>query len=207
MQNPRLRINGTPTIKCSRTTFLPKFKEYLIEKGFFSEEEIKYTAAPHLAKLVRGITQVNRPPKSKWSRRKDVFFLKMLYMTDDFSYRNMKSLMDSICDNDLTVKKNTKDREKAAEYTHHIVIGNSLDKSFYTSSEWLRLRYRAFDLYGNMCQCCGRTPKDGIVLHVDHVVPRVLKPDLALDIENLQILCELCNLGKRADYITDWRNS
>ncbi|MFC6439812.1 HNH endonuclease [Bowmanella sp. JS7-9] len=34
------------------------------------------------------------------------------------------------------------------------------------------------------------------MLHVDHVKPRAKFPELALDINNLQILCETCNLGK-----------
>lgn len=105
------------------------------------------------------------------------------------------------------VGDNKKKRKDKTGLVHKLVTGNSSSQSFYTSSEWQQARYKAFDLHGNYCQCCGRHPTDGIVLHVDHIIPRVLKPELALDADNLQILCELCNMGKRADYITDWRQS
>lgn len=98
-------------------------------------------------------------------------------------------------------------RKQKLDIVHSLVIGNSSSGSFYSSPEWQSIRYKAFDLHGNHCQCCGRHPTDGVVMHVDHIIPRVLKPELSLDVNNLQILCELCNMGKRADYITDWRQS
>lgn len=56
-------------------------------------------------------------------------------------------------------------------------------------------------------QCCGRTPQiHRVVLHVDHVKPRHFFPELALEITNLQVLCEDCNKGKGAWDQTDWRN-
>lgn len=73
-------------------------------------------------------------------------------------------------------------------------------------NEWLRLRYQAFKLYGNKCQCCGVGP-DKAVLHVDHIKPRSLFPELAKSLSNLQILCEACNLGKSNIDFTDWRTN
>ena len=67
---------------------------------------------------------------------------------------------------------------------------------FLESYEWRKLRYRALLKEGKRCQCCGRSPKDGIILHVDHIKPRKKYPQLALSIENLQILCHECNHGK-----------
>jgi 5-methylcytosine-specific restriction endonuclease McrA len=40
---------------------------------------------------------------------------------------------------------------------------------------------------------------------VDHIVPRSKRPDLALDISNLQTLCGRCNRGKGSWDQTDWR--
>ncbi|NTU49425.1 MAG: HNH endonuclease [Desulfobulbaceae bacterium] len=77
--------------------------------------------------------------------------------------------------------------------------------SFYDSDEWKALRYKAFAQYGNKCQACGRSPKDGIVLHVDHIKPRFKYPELALSIDNVQILCADCNLGKSNKYEIDHR--
>ncbi len=46
------------------------------------------------------------------------------------------------------------------------------------------------------CRACGRSPANdpGVVLHVDHVVPWSLGGETTL--ENLQTLCERCNIGK-----------
>jgi 5-methylcytosine-specific restriction endonuclease McrA len=77
--------------------------------------------------------------------------------------------------------------------------------SFYTSDAWRALRYEAFKLYGQKCCVCGAIPKSGAVLHVDHIKPRSLYPVLELDIDNLQILCEACNMGKSNRDSIDWR--
>lgn len=69
-------------------------------------------------------------------------------------------------------------------------------ETFYRSREWRRLRYRAFQRYGNKCCVCGRGASDGMVMHVDHIKPRSLYPHLALDIANLQIMCNECNVSK-----------
>lgn len=77
---------------------------------------------------------------------------------------------------------------------------------FLQSDQWRALRYRALELHGPICQCCGQSRKQhGVVLHVDHIKPRSKFPELALDINNLQILCADCNLGKSNKFETDWR--
>jgi 5-methylcytosine-specific restriction endonuclease McrA len=67
---------------------------------------------------------------------------------------------------------------------------------FLESYDWRQLRYKVLTHYGSKCMCCGRTPKDGSVMNVDHIKPRKLFPQLALDFNNLQILCHDCNHGK-----------
>jgi len=78
---------------------------------------------------------------------------------------------------------------------------------FLESSAWKRLRIQAFEKYGNRCQCCGASPEDGIRLNVDHIQPRKLFPELALSLDNLQILCSDCNHGKGNWSMSDWRTS
>lgn len=75
--------------------------------------------------------------------------------------------------------------------------------SFYTSTPWLSLRYKAFVKYGRICQCCGTTDQQ---LHVDHIVPRSRDRSRELDINNLQVLCRDCNLGKSNNDSTDFRS-
>jgi hypothetical protein len=78
-------------------------------------------------------------------------------------------------------------------------------KDFLSTYEWRKLRMEAIKKYGNSCQCCGASPKTGAVLNVDHIKPRKFFPHLALDIDNLQILCAECNHGKGNWDQTDWR--
>lgn len=60
----------------------------------------------------------------------------------------------------------------------------------------LRLAILARDNYH--CVKCGRGVEDGVKLHVDHIIP-VSKGGLSVP-ENLQTLCEDCNLGKGDHY-------
>lgn len=77
--------------------------------------------------------------------------------------------------------------------------------TFYASKEWRKLRYQAFKRYGNTCCVCGRGPKNGLVMHVDHIKPRSYYPQLALEITNLQIMCEECNVSKSNKDNIQWR--
>jgi len=76
--------------------------------------------------------------------------------------------------------------------------------NFLKSWEWNELRYKALKLHGRKCQCCGAQPPE-IVLHVDHIKPRSKFPELALDLDNLQVLCEWCNKGKSNKHEDDFR--
>ena len=61
------------------------------------------------------------------------------------------------------------------------------------SANW---RQRALVLLrdGATCRMCGARPEHGARLHVDHIVPWIKGGETVL--ENLQILCERCNVGK-----------
>lgn len=76
---------------------------------------------------------------------------------------------------------------------------------FYVSDAWRALRYRALRQAGGCCQCCGCRGSRISPLHVDHIKPRSRFPELELELSNLQVLCEDCNLGKGAWDQTDWR--
>lgn len=77
--------------------------------------------------------------------------------------------------------------------------------AFLSTYEWRRVRMVALKKYGARCQCCGTSPADGAVMNVDHIKPRKLFPHLALNVDNLQILCHDCNHGKGNWDMTDWR--
>lgn len=81
----------------------------------------------------------------------------------------------------------------------------NLAADFYASPQWRLVRMKALKRWGARCLCCGATAATGAVIHVDHIKPRSRHPELALDENNLQTLCEDCNMGKGAWDDTDWR--
>jgi hypothetical protein len=54
--------------------------------------------------------------------------------------------------------------------------------------------------------CCGVSSKEGAIICVDHIKPRNTHPELALNPDNLQVLCDVCNQGKGAWSTTDFRD-
>jgi 5-methylcytosine-specific restriction endonuclease McrA len=72
-------------------------------------------------------------------------------------------------------------------------------EEFYSSRDWRKLRYEVLRK-NRKCGLCG----DDRRLHVDHIKPISKYPSLALNLSNLQILCEDCNLGKSNIYEDNW---
>lgn len=87
-----------------------------------------------------------------------------------------------------------------------IIKNKKLSKKdgFYSSWEWKKLRYNVLLKYGRRCMCCGATPPDAIMV-VDHIKPRKKYPELSLNMDNLQVLCRCCNMGKSNNNYTDFR--
>ncbi len=67
---------------------------------------------------------------------------------------------------------------------------------FYQTREWLEFRIQVLARFESRCFACGVTPSDGAVIHVDHIKPRYLYPELAFRMSNMQLLCRDCNFGK-----------
>ena len=65
------------------------------------------------------------------------------------------------------------------------------------------IRYDVLVRDGRKCLLCGRMPKDGIRLEVDHILPRSKGGSNSMD--NLQTLCAPCNRGKSNRDDTDFR--
>ena len=79
------------------------------------------------------------------------------------------------------------------------------DKEFLSSYDWRKLRLEVLLKYDRKCQCCGASPETGAIMNVDHIKPRKTNPELALDPDNLQVLCSECNHGKGNWNTTDFR--
>jgi hypothetical protein len=63
----------------------------------------------------------------------------------------------------------------------------------------LGMRYKVLRKDNFLCIACGRTTDDGVKLHVDHKVPFSLGG--LTELNNLQTLCNHCNIGKSNKYI------
>jgi len=100
-------------------------------------------------------------------------------------------------------RKTEKPKDKSNKKTQDYFASNE----FLLSYEWRKVRMEALKRHGARCQCCGASPATGAVLNVDHIKPRRLHPHLALDLDNLQVLCAECNHGKGNWDETDWRKN
>lgn len=64
------------------------------------------------------------------------------------------------------------------------------------------LRYDVFKRDGFRCRICGLGRDDGVVLHVDHIVPVSKGGKSTMD--NLRTLCDRCNRGKSDKLEDEW---
>lgn len=94
------------------------------------------------------------------------------------------------------------------------IVPLASDKTaFYRSWEWRTARMVAIKRHGRRCESCGATPGDltssgdPVRIVVDHIKPLGKRWDLRLDQNNLQVLCDECNMGKGAWDETDWRSA
>lgn len=95
-------------------------------------------------------------------------------------------------------RKNGKAKSKSFSYV--------CSTAFLSSYEWRKVRLIVLKRDGAKCACCGATPATGAVMNVDHIKPRKRFPHLALDPNNLQVLCHACNHGKGNWDMTDFRD-
>jgi 5-methylcytosine-specific restriction endonuclease McrA len=80
---------------------------------------------------------------------------------------------------------------------------------FLQTPEWRRIRYDVLRANDGRCELCGRNKHQlppGEYLNVDHIQSRKARPDLALDVTNLAVLCSADNAGKGNRYADDWRH-
>lgn len=66
------------------------------------------------------------------------------------------------------------------------------DNRFYCSTEWRRLRASVLASHP-LCEDCLKTGRTTAAAHVHHKLPRKERPDLALDRDNLEALCQPCH--------------
>lgn len=95
--------------------------------------------------------------------------------------------------------------DKKAQSGNARSSGNRSNESFYTSWDWQQLRYEVLKKHGPRCMLCGADSRSAKMV-VDHIKSRRLHPELELDFNNMQVLCDPCNRGKGRHDETDWRD-
>ena len=96
-------------------------------------------------------------------------------------------------------------QDKVEDAARRAVVNRPKRGDVETNISWKTLRYEVLKRDGGKCVLCGRGAADGVKLHVDHIKPASVYPELYYDINNLQTLCEDCNLGKSDGDDIDWR--
>ena len=126
-----------------------------------------------------------------------------IVLTGDINNREKNESISRDYDN-KAIRKKINDI-KQSKKTYRIKLKKE-SNMFYSSREWRELRVKALVKYGRKCCLCGRGIEHGVILHVDHIKPKSKYPHLSLRLDNLQILCEDCNLGKSNKYEEQWRD-
>ena len=98
---------------------------------------------------------------------------------------------------------------RGKRYAHGWTARFIASPAFLQTPEWGRVRYDALRANDGRCELCGRSKHQlppGEHLNVDHVRSRRARPDLALEVTNLAVLCSADNAGKGNRYDgDDWR--
>lgn len=165
--------------------YLKCVAKYFSNKGITIDQS-KRRQVSYIAKLISGYTGKRLP--------KNLNAFKYSKIIKTFMKEN-KITFDIIAQS-----KKEKTYNKALPPDYSII-----SKKFYLSPEWRSLRYEVLKEQGARCCLCGRTAKDGVKIHVDHIVPLSKDWSKRLDKDNLQVLCEDCNLGKSNKDCIDWR--
>ena len=169
-------------------------------------ESNKYNASNMLLHVIDEYLPFTKTPHFEASCAKHV----LNPWIDDPTEDNLKVLLISVAIFKSNRDSNAAENEnhRSGRYKpHQEEFAASIPGSlFYKSPEWRRLRYIVLSKRGNKCECCGQSPKTGSVIHIDHVKPRSIYPELSLAEDNLQVLCDDCNLGKSNMFEDDWRS-
>lgn len=108
-----------------------------------------------------------------------------------------KQMMQRILDEKLPMLERNIGAYRALQQSKQAVQS----RAFYQSWDWKKVRFKVLKEYGPACMCCGSTHRPV----VDHIKPLAKYPHMALDFDNLQVLCNDCNMGKAGDDETDFR--
>lgn len=184
---------------------LARMHKWLLENKFCSRSG----RVPKNRVICKLITELTGSPcgngKPSWAQHIDTFVLAHILGSEPIiNYEAVKLRVDK---SRILLKKEDKKEKKPLKSVNKSTkkAESSYAKfaAFYDSKKWQVLRYKVFKRDGKKCACCESTKGP---FHIDHIKPRSKFPELELDIGNLQVLCEDCNMGKGGWDSTDWRD-
>lgn len=131
--------------------------------------------------------------------------------TLDYSWKDEKTCV--ICSNFFKPKTTNQKycsaecRQKTISVDFLVQHVGELDNILPEKQKWLKYRVMVLDRDNFTCKYCGRNPRDheGVVLHVDHKIPRNKGGNDCID--NLITSCSECNLGKSDVLLELWKNN
>lgn len=191
-------------LRADFNTYLNKKKQKTFPKSVDPNPRALFN---HLRRIFKGKIDL---PVNEILKDKEYRSILIDWINSDYDFAVMNESIRFICVNKMQRRNDRIVRQKRSTSTetfpeHVNTICNLPADKFYRSPEWRKLRYRILSGRGNICECCGATSKDGVRIHVDHIKPRSVFPELALSESNLQVLCEDCNMGKSNIHEDDWR--
>ena len=79
----------------------------------------------------------------------------------------------------------------------------STDERFYKTKEWRNCRDSYAKMQGHLCEKCLKVGKYSPGVFVHHVIPldrvNVYNPEIALNFENLELLCARCHAEEHSE--------
>ena len=140
------------------------------------------------------IDWINIPGKKNFSQvKKDYIEAINLGVLNDPDLRCSNIITDGITEDHLNALLNFV--KKYTKKSHN-----------YYDPEYRKLRLKVFLRDGEVCGKCKAIPAHGKSLTIDHIKPVSKYPELAMDIDNLQVLCWECNQSKSNKHNTSYRN-
>ena len=174
------------------------------------DREIDAQTAAKLVNILKGQASSPRATKAQFAAR-GLLDLENAYGTAEvpFSEKEARALKQEL--KRKRKRENRRLRKENSALTPVLVAAPRrefvMTDEFLSSYEWRKVRMQVLKRDGARCRCCGASPATGAVMNVDHIKPRRIYPELALSVDNLQVLCNECNHGKGNWDMTDWRQS
>ena len=124
-------------------------------------------------------------------------FIILFFVARPFTVMNFTLLIPAVIAGTITTIRYSK-RVKSRTYQLALERQERIEErnQFYSSPEWRQVRTQVIKEHGSICSECGIKIKNRLDVTVDHIQPRSKYPELALNIENLRVLCRSCNSQK-----------